>query len=185
MCPAAVLDRESRRRSIADKVKSYPDFPKPGILFRDMFPLLRNPTDYRECINLFVEEIREKYPSTEVVVGIESRGFLFAPLMAQQLNVAFIPIRKAGKLPGQTISYSYALEYGNDTIEITRESIEAGQHVVVVDDLLATGGTLSASIELMNKAGASVECCMVLLELCDLKGRKKIKSPVYSMIPLN
>ncbi|XP_065174627.1 adenine phosphoribosyltransferase-like [Sycon ciliatum] len=168
-------------------ISQHPDFPKPGILFRDVFPVLRDPHAFKSMMNHLLKHIRELYcqdgNKVDVVVGLDSRGFLFAPLLALELGAAFVPVRKKGKLPGETSSLSYTLEYGTAEFEIQNESIKAGQRVIVVDDLLATGGTMSAGCQLVQKTGGTVLEAMVIIELVDLKGADKVTScaPVFSL----
>jgi len=160
----------------------HPDFPKPGILFRDIFPVLRNATVFGHLIDLMCEEVQKVTPKVEVIVGLESRGFLFAPMMAARLGVAFVPIRKAGKLPGKCKSVTYTLEYGSDKFEIQEGAVKPGQSVAIVDDLLATGGTMKASVELIESLEAKIAQCLVVIELKDLKGSERFTAPFKSLI---
>lgn len=151
-------------------IRDVKDFPKPGIVFKDICPLLDNP----EAFKYSAEKLAENWPGVTKVAGIESRGFIFGVLVAQILGVGFVPVRKKGKLPADTIELSYALEYGEDTIEIHSDAVSADDKVLVIDDLLATGGTLGAACSLIEKAGASVLGCAVVIELAFLEGRKKL-----------
>lgn len=126
--------------------------------------------------------IRKNHPSIDVVVGLDARGFLFSFMIASELEIGCVPVRKKGKLPGETTKVEYVLEYGTDVFEIQTESIKAGQKVIIVDDLLATGGSLKAAVELVRKAGGDVHECIVILELEDLKGRKNLDVPVFSFL---
>ncbi|KAK7492230.1 hypothetical protein BaRGS_00016527 [Batillaria attramentaria] len=171
-----------RLETVKSLIAAHPDFPKPGILFRDVFPVLRNAKALRMLIDLLCEHIKSTVASADIIVGLESRGFLFGPMVAEQLGIAFVPVRKAGKLPGKTVSVSYTLEYGTDKFEAQEDSVKKGQKVIILDDLLATGGTMKAAIELMEKLGAVVELCLVVIELDDLKGRNKLNRPFYSLI---
>ena len=131
------------------RIREIPDFPKPGILFYDITTLLKDPAAYREAVQLMLEPYRGQ--RVDVVVGMESRGFIFSAPMAIELDAGFVPVRKLGKLPAETLSVEYALEYGSNTLEIHRDAIEPGQQVLVVDDLLATGGTVQGTIELIEQ----------------------------------
>ena len=159
---------------ISDFIRDIADFPKEGILFKDITPLLQNPVAMREA----TEQLCENLLSTKInkVVGVESRGFIFGALIAARLGVGFVPVRKPGKLPYRTISATYALEYGQDTLEIHEDAIESGDNVLVHDDLLATGGTAEATCSLINQLGGEVVQLSFLLELSFLKGREKLSS---------
>lgn len=165
-------------------IKSYitdvPDFPKPGILFRDISPLLQTPEVFHFVINLMAQEIA-KLPIA-ALVAIESRGFLFAAPLAHTLSMPLVLIRKAGKLPGDLVSVSYGLEYGVDTLEMKSGALAQGARVVVVDDVLATGGTAAAAGELISKAGARVVSYLFLAELAALQGRSKLGASVHSLV---
>lgn len=153
-------------------IRDVPDFPKPGIIFKDITPLLKNPRALKETIDLlciFAEGL-----GITSVAGIESRGFIFGAAVAIELDVGFIPIRKPGKLPAETLSESYSLEYGIDTIEMHEDALESGERVFLIDDLLATGGTIQAATKLIEKAGAEVSKIAFVIELSFLKGREKI-----------
>ncbi len=132
-------------------IREVPDFPKPGILFYDITTLLKDPAAFREVIDRMVEQVRGT--PIDLVVGMESRGFIFSAPIAYQLEAGFVPVRKLGKLPAETIEVEYALEYGTATLEIHRDAIQAGQRVLIVDDLLATGGTVMGTIELVQRLG--------------------------------
>jgi len=154
-------------------VRSIPDFPKEGILFRDITPLIADPDGFRELIDQMAARLREK--KVDVVVGPEARGFIFSAALARALNVGLVLARKPGKLPYKTISHKYALEYGTDELQIHVDSIKPGQRVAVVDDLLATGGTALACAKLCEKAGGTVVDCCFVIELTDLPGRETLK----------
>lgn len=153
-------------------VTSIPDFPEPGIIFRDITSVLSNP----QGLKLAIEEYQKLLDGIEfdAIVGLESRGFIFGMPIAYNMGKGFIPIRKKGKLPRETVEQSYELEYGTATIEIHKEDIKPGMKVVIVDDLIATGGTLEAATKLLEKLGAEVVKIVCLLELKGLEGRKKI-----------
>jgi len=157
---------------IKDHIRSIPDFPKPGILFYDISTLLAHPDAWQVAMGRLATIIRRYQP--DVLAGIESRGFLVAAPLALKLGCGFIMVRKPGKLPGQTISHEYELEYGTDTIQIQDDAIEPGQRVVILDDILATGGTLAASITLFRKVGPEVVGSACILELDFLNGREKL-----------
>ena len=161
-------------------IRGVPDFPKPGILFYDISTLLAHAPAWHETVKRLAAALEPKRP--DLLVGIESRGFLVAAPLAYILNCGFVMIRKRGKLPGRTIPHTYALEYGSDTIEIQADAIAAGQRVAVLDDLLATGGTMSAAIELCRKVGGSVVGAACIIELTFLGGRDKIDVPLTSVL---
>ncbi|NXL48880.1 APT phosphoribosyltransferase, partial [Podilymbus podiceps] len=176
---------EERLRRVRDRVRPFPDFPVPGVLFRDISPLLKDPAAFRALIDLLEDHLRASFPKIDFIAGerLDSRGFLIGPPLAQRLGVGFVLIRKKGKLPGPTESISYALEYGKAELEIQSDAVEPGQKVVIVDDLLATGGTMSAACELMKRLKAEVLECLVIIELKLLKGAEKLKSiPFYSLL---
>jgi adenine phosphoribosyltransferase len=155
------------------KIREIPDFPKPGILFYDITTLLKDAAAYREAIDLMLAPYRDL--GVDLVVGMESRGFIFSGPIAYQLKAGFIPVRKLGKLPSETISVEYALEYGSNTLEIHRDSIRPGQRVLVVDDLLATGGTVRGTIELVERLQGQIVGLAFLVELEFLKGRDRLQ----------
>lgn len=159
-------------------IRDVQDFPKPGIVFKDISPLLRSPEMMREVTVELAKEIGD----ADVVVGADARGFLFGPQLAMETNKPFVMVRKPGKLPGEVVSFEYELEYGTDKLEILKDSIQAGQKVVVVDDLLATGGTVGAIVKLIESLGATVIKALFVIELSFLEGSKKINAPVKSLI---
>ncbi|RWS03639.1 Adenine phosphoribosyltransferase-like protein [Dinothrombium tinctorium] len=173
---------ESRIEQIKRHVQSFENWPKNGIIFRDLFPVFREPKVLRVLIDELKEHITNAVKTVDVIVGIESRGFLFGPILALELNLPFVPIRKKGKLPGSVNKVTYALEYGEDTIEIQSESIKPGMNCVLIDDLLATGGTMNAAIKLISECNASVKECLVVIELVELDGRKNIPVAVHSLL---
>ncbi|KAM6300604.1 adenine phosphoribosyltransferase [Aegotheles albertisi] len=174
---------EERLRRVRDRVRPFPDFPVPGVLFRDISPLLKDPAAFKTLIDLLEDHLRASFPKIDLIAGLESRGFLIGPPLAQRLGVGFVLIRKKGKLPGPTESVCYALEYGKAELEVQSDAVEPGQKVVIVDDLLATGGTMSAACELMRRLKAEVLECLVVIELKLLKGSEKLQStPFYSLL---
>ncbi len=158
---------------LKQKIRSIPDFPKPGILFYDVTTLLRDPVGFREAIDAMCAPYTKG--SIDLVVGIESRGFILGAAMADRLGAGFVPVRKLGKLPGKTIRESYSLEYGTDSLEVHDDAIEKGQRVLIVDDLLATGGTAAAVTKLVKKLGGQIAGLAFLVELGFLPGRKKLE----------
>ena len=163
---------EPSRLELADYIRSIPDFPKPGILFRDITPLLAAPAAFRQAVAELTGHFRRE--KIDRVAAAEARGFLFAAPLALELDVALVPIRKPGKLPYQTLSFTYELEYGTDTLEIHADAISPGDNVLVVDDLLATGGTVEACCRMVEKAGGKVAGCGFVIELVGLGGAKRI-----------
>ena len=155
------------------KIRHVPDFPKAGILFFDVTTLLRD----REGFRLTIDALSKPYQNRgiDVVVGVESRGFILGAAVADRLGVGFVPVRKVGKLPAETIRASYDLEYGSDSLEMHRDAIEPGQRVLIVDDLLATGGTSKATVDLVKQLGGTVSGVAFLIELVDLNGRTKLE----------
>ncbi|KAF2518732.1 adenine phosphoribosyltransferase [Flavobacterium salilacus subsp. salilacus] len=153
-------------------IRDIQDFPKQGIIFKDITPLLSNPKAVNKCMELFMDNLKDK--NIDKVVGVESRGFFFATLLANRLNAGFVPVRKPNKLPYETVSSSYALEYGTDTLEIHIDAIKQGERVLIHDDVLATGGTAKAVCSLVEKLGGEIVQCNFLMELSFLKGREKI-----------
>ena len=162
-------------------IRDIPDFPKKGILFKDITTLLKDKKALKESIDLLGREFGKK--GIKYVVGIESRGFIFGTALAYKLGVGFIPVRKKGKLPAKVRSVTYALEYGTDTLEIHEDALKKGDKVVIIDDLLATGGTVSAVAKLIAASGARIVGVGFIIELAFLKGREKLEGlPVYSVI---
>ncbi|HEX9810127.1 MAG TPA: adenine phosphoribosyltransferase [Alphaproteobacteria bacterium] len=165
---------------LKDHIRQIPDFPKPGILFYDISPLLTHPGAWQATVDRLAEIVRPHHPTK--LAAIESRGFLVAAPLALSLGVGFVMVRKRGKLPGETVPYEYALEYGTDTIEVQTDAIGAGDRVAVLDDLLATGGTLAATVELVRRQGARAVCAACIIELAFLAGRKRLDVPFDSLI---
>ncbi|MGY8768181.1 MAG: adenine phosphoribosyltransferase [Pirellulales bacterium] len=167
--------------NLKDYIRDIPDFPKPGILFRDITPLLADPVAFGACIDMMAEKYADA--GIDVIVAAEARGFIFAAPLALRLNCGFVPIRKPGKLPFDTHAFHYELEYGTDTLEMHIDGVEPGQKILMVDDLLATGGTVKACCNLVEKVGAKVASCCFLIDLVELEGSKLIE-PIecYSLL---
>ena len=162
-------------------IRDIPDFPKPGIMFKDITPLLQNPEAFKEVVGLMAEALTRR--DVDALVAVEARGFLFGAALAYSLGKPLVPVRKRGKLPYHTHSVTYSLEYGEDTMEMHTDAVVEGQRVVVVDDVLATGGTLAAACRLVEKAGAKVDCLALVVELAFLDGRKLLHGRhIFSLI---
>jgi adenine phosphoribosyltransferase len=167
--------------SLKSIIRHVPDFPKQGILFYDITTLLKNGTALHEVIDLLANRFQND--KVDLVLGIESRGFIFASALACQLGVGFVPVRKPGKLPAETIQVTYDLEYGKDRLEIHRDAIRPGQRILLVDDLLATGGTAAATVQLIRQLGGVVAGIAFVIELEFLNGRKKLEGyDIYSLL---
>ncbi len=163
------------------KIREVPDFPEPGILFYDLTTLLKDREGLRSVMDILTEEYKEK--EIDRVVGIESRGFIFAPTLAYHLNAGFVLVRKKGKLPAETISASYDLEYGQDVLEMHKDAIEPGQRMLIVDDLIATGGTAAATAQMVRELKGEVVALAFIVELESLKGREKLDgTEVFSIL---
>ncbi len=163
-----------KSKTVQDYIRTIADFPHEGIMFRDVTTLFADPRGFRMC----VDQLLHHYAGEEIdkVVGLEARGFILGGAVAHQLSVGFVPIRKKGKLPGTTISEDYQLEYGEAIVEIHDDAIEAGEKILVVDDLLATGGTAEAGIKLVERLGGEIVGCAFVIDLPDLGGRKKLEA---------
>lgn len=162
-------------------IRDVPDFPKPGIVFKDITPLLQDPTALRGALDALQAAVSEH--EFDLVCGIESRGFLFGTSLAERMGKGFVPVRKPGKLPWKTAAESYELEYGTDTLEIHEDACPGGSRVLLVDDLLATGGTMRAALNLVHKVGGEPVACAFVIELGFLAGREKLDGiPVHSLI---
>ena len=172
--PDTSFDYEKSCEYIKSRVRSIPDWPIKGVIFRDITTLLADPKVFRAISGIFYNRYVDQ--KVDKIVGIDARGFLFGAVLAYELGIGFIPIRKKGKLPYKTISESYTLEYGEETIEIHEDAINEGDRVVIIDDLMATGGTIAASAALVEKLGGKILECAFVIELPDLKGREKLGS---------
>ena len=157
---------------LKSRIRHVPDFPKPGILFYDVTTLLRDPDGFRLCIDTLATPFSNR--GITLVVGIESRGFILGAAVADRIGAGFVPVRKPGKLPSASVRATYDLEYGSDSLEMHRDAIDQGQRVLIVDDLLATGGTARATVDLVKQIGGVVEGVAVLIELVALNGRAKL-----------
>ncbi|KKR36767.1 MAG: Adenine phosphoribosyltransferase [Parcubacteria group bacterium GW2011_GWF2_40_10] len=164
---------------IRDEIRDVPDFPKPGILFKDVTTLFQSPKAMRKVIKILLRRYRNQ--EIDVIAGIEARGFIVGAILANRLGKPFVPIRKKGKLPYRTVSQTYILEYGTDAIEMHMDAILPGQKVLIVDDLIATGGTALAACLLVEKLGGKVAECNFIIDLPDLKGSKKLQLQGYSV----
>ncbi|MBC2703315.1 adenine phosphoribosyltransferase [Desulfobacula sp.] len=158
---------------LRETIRSIPDWPIKGVIFRDLTTLMQNPQAFRESCDVLYE--RYKDMDIDKIVGIDARGFVFGAVLAYKLGIGFIPVRKKGKLPWKTIQETYSLEYGEDTLEIHEDAVKKGEKVIIVDDLIATGGTIGATVKLVKKLGADVIECAFVVELPDLKGRDQIQ----------
>ena len=165
---------------LKQKIQTIPDFPEPGIHFRDITTLLSDAEALNETIERFAEHYKNE--KIDVVVGVESRGFIIGTPLAIRMGLGFIPIRKAGKLPGPTHGVDYDLEYGKDRVEVHQDAIPEGSRVLLVDDLIATGGTIEGSAKLVKKVGGVIVGYAFVIELTDLKGRERLQEPVFSLI---
>ncbi|HVB60415.1 MAG TPA: adenine phosphoribosyltransferase [Ktedonobacteraceae bacterium] len=175
------MSSNSESIRLEDWIRDIPDFPQPGVLFKDITPLLQNPAAFRVAL----DRLAAHYAGAgiEAVVGVESRGFIFGAPLAYLLNCGFVPVRKFGKLPAQTETVEYALEYGTNIVEIHTDAVQPGQRVLIVDDLLATGGTVFAALELVERLGAHVAGIAFLVELTFLEGRERLKGhDVFAVI---
>jgi adenine phosphoribosyltransferase len=159
---------------LKETIRSIPGWPIKGVIFRDLTTLMQDPKAYREACDILYE--RYKDMGIDKIVGIDARGFVFGAVLAYKLGIGFVPVRKKGKLPWKTIQETYSLEYGEDTLEIHEDAVEKGEKIVIVDDLIATGGTVGATVKLVKKLGADIIECAFIVELPDLKGRDQIQN---------
>ncbi|MCB9558323.1 MAG: adenine phosphoribosyltransferase [Deltaproteobacteria bacterium] len=173
---------DPRLEQVRNAIRDIPDFPKPGILFRDITPLLADPAALRQTITLLEERYRPQ--NLQAIVAVESRGFVFGAPLALHLDLPLHLVRKAGKLPGETESISYDLEYGSATLEIHKGALPKGARALIIDDLLATGGTARAACQLVEKQGGQVVECAFIIELEGLNGREKLGYPTHAMLTL-
>ncbi|XP_053987063.1 adenine phosphoribosyltransferase [Hylaeus anthracinus] len=174
------MDKNEKIQLLRNAIKAYPDFPTPGVVFRDIFSVFSNMIALRAMKDLIVEHVL--FLEVDLIVGLDSRGFLFGPMISMELGKPFLPIRKKGKLPGNVVEKSFTLEYGKATFEIQSDNIKKGTRVLIVDDLLATGGSMAAALELLQTLGCEVVECLVIIEITGLKGREKLNVPVHSFV---
>ncbi|KAG5381358.1 hypothetical protein IGI04_029200 [Brassica rapa subsp. trilocularis] len=175
------LQGDPRLQTISDAIRVIPHFPKTGIMFQDITTLLLDPVAFKHVVDIFVD--RYKHMNISLVAGVEARGFIFGPPIALAIGAKFVPLRKPGKLPGRVISEDYELEYGNDRLEMSMEAVKTHERALVIDDLVATGGTLSASINLLERAGAEVVECACVVGLPKFKGECRLKGkPLYVLV---
>ncbi|MDD5561239.1 MAG: adenine phosphoribosyltransferase [Candidatus Omnitrophica bacterium] len=166
---------------LEQSIRNIPDFPKPGILFRDVTTLIQNKSAFKKSIDLLAKKYKGK--KIDKIVGVEARGFIFGAALAHKIGAGFVPVRKKGKLPYKTISTTYELEYGTDTLEIHKDAICAGEKILIIDDLLATGGTVQAVVELVKQLRGKIVGIGFIIELVDLHGRNKLKGyPLFSLV---
>ena len=173
-------DMEEHSRIIKDSIRTIPHWPKQGIMFRDITTLLKDQKAMSKVMEIFVKRYKDK--EIQVIAGIESRGFIFGSILAEKLGVSFVPIRKPGKLPGETIKQEYELEYGTDAVEVHSDAISYGEKVLIVDDLLATGGTMKAACNLVEKLRGEIVECAFVVDLPDLNGKEKLNHSVFSIV---
>ncbi len=170
-----------KKSELKKHIRDIPNFPKEGIIFKDLTTLLKNKDAFKKAVDLLSKKFKKE--NVEVVVGVEARGFIFGSVLAYKLGAGFVPVRKKGKLPYKTKSITYQLEYGSDTLEVHEDAVTPGSRVLVVDDLLATGGTVKAVIDLLMEQKAKIVGLAFLVELSFLKGKEKLKDyPLYSVI---
>ena len=165
---------------IKSKIRTIPNFPKQGIMFRDITTLLKDPQGFQDVINAFKE--RYKSQKIDVIAGIEARGFIIGGALAKELGVGIVPLRKKGKLPHQVLRIEYDLEYGKDILEIHQDAIKSGDRVLITDDLIATGGTAKAACDLIEKIGGKIVECAFIIDLPELKGKEKLNRPVFALV---
>jgi len=174
------MDLNARVASLQSAIRDVPDFPKKGIIFKDITTLLKDPRLFREAMDLFTDLCQRARP--DKIVAIESRGFILGSVLADRLGAGFVPVRKKGKLPAGKIAHTYDLEYGTDCLEIHDDALKRGERALVVDDVIATGGTAAATGQLVGQLGAELAGYAFLVELTFLKGRDKLKGKVFSLI---
>ncbi len=167
-------------QAVKATIRDVPDFPKPGIVFKDITPVLASPRLFQDVVNWVGGQVAGV--GIDLVVGMEARGFIFGAAVAPQIHAGFVPLRKPGKLPWRTVSASYDLEYGTAALHVHEDAIMPGDQVLIVDDLLATGGTAAAAVELVQRLGGTVVGCVFMVELDFLGGRSKIDAPVTSLV---
>lgn len=169
---------------LKSKLVAIPDFPKPGIIFQDIFPIFKDPKATETLVNIIVHHITSSGLDIDVIVGLDSRGFLLGPWIANKLGISFVPVRKAGKLPGKTLKVGYEKEYGTDYFELSIDAIAQNSNVIILDDLIATGGSALAAAKLVKMAGANISKFIFFVELLDLKGKELLPAETYSVIKI-
>ncbi|XP_058226703.1 adenine phosphoribosyltransferase 5-like [Rhododendron vialii] len=175
------LRGDPRLKGISEAIRVVPHFPKPGIMFQDITTLLLDHKAFKDTVDIFVDRYRDM--GISVVAGVEARGFMFGPSIALAIGAKFVPLRKPKKLPGEVISEQYELEYGSDCLEMHIGAVQPGEHVLVIDDLVATGGTLSAAIKLLERVGAEVVECACVIGLPEFKGQNRLNGkPLYILV---
>jgi len=172
----------NKMKEIKSLIRTIPDFPKPGVMFRDITTLLKNTDGFRSAIDQLVDKYRGV--KIDKVAGIESRGFIIGAALAYRIKAGFVPIRKKGKLPGENFGHDYELEYGTDRLEIHTDAIQQGEKILLVDDLIATGGTAEATVTLIRKTGGDIVGCAFVIDLPDLGGRKRLEKLGHRVIAL-
>ncbi|CCX31554.1 phosphoribosyltransferase-like protein [Pyronema domesticum] len=190
LSPEQVEELNTLTTGLKGALVQYPDFPSPGILFEDIMPIFASPVQHNSLVRALELHVLNAHPATitppfagiDVVVGLEARGFLFGPSLALRIGAGFVPVRKAGKLPGETVQVAYKKEYGEDLFELQKGAIKPGSRVLIVDDIIATGGTAEAAEKLVTMCGATVVEFCFLMELGFLKGRDKLKAPVFTLL---
>ncbi|XP_061354246.1 adenine phosphoribosyltransferase 1-like isoform X2 [Gastrolobium bilobum] len=181
MASKGAQDQDPRMARISSAIRVIPNFPKPGIMFQDITTLLLDTKAFKDTIDLFVERYRDQ--NISVVAGIEARGFIFGPPIALAIGAKFVPMRKPNKLPGEVISEEYSLEYGTDKMEMHVGAVQPGERALIIDDLIATGGTLCAAIKLLERVGVHVVECACVIELPELKGRERLgNKPLFVLV---
>ena len=175
---------ESLAIELRSALHQYPNFPSEGILFEDFLPIFASPKLFQKLINAFLIHIQEKFPKTKIdyIVGLEARGFLFGPSLALALGCGFIPVRKAGKLPGQVVQATYVKEYGTDVFEMQIDAMPEGSNVIIVDDIIATGGSAVSAYQLVKKLNCKILEFAFVMELDFLKGRERLQAPVFTLL---
>lgn len=176
------FSEDAEKEFIKSSIRTVPDFPKPGVMFRDVTTLLKDREAMNKAMDIFYKRYKDE--GIDLIAGIESRGFILGGMLADRLDCGFVPIRKKGKLPGEKLSEEYTLEYGTDVVEIHKDAIRKGQRILLVDDLIATSGTMAASCQLIEKLEGKIEECAVIIELEDLNGRKKLEEKGYKLFSL-
>ena len=174
--------RDVAIKRLFDEIREYPDFPQAGVVFRDLFSLIKSPDHLKSVMELLIADAKSFGTKIDIVVGLDSRGFLLGPSVAMELNAGFVPVRKGGKLPGEKITHEFEKEYGKDIFEMQKDSINPGQNVIIIDDLIATGGSMLAACELVCKLGGNLIGCQLVIELTDLKGVERV-TKVFKGMP--